>query len=60
MSQDACSSAWQQALKNLGRAFDHCFDKREGNPQYKSKRARQSLCDPQPQEKWVALNGGLM
>jgi putative transposase len=47
----------QQALMNLGRAFDNVFAKRAGDPQFTSKRARQSIRSPQPQEQWVAPEG---
>jgi putative transposase len=56
--KEAHSQVLQQALMNLGRAFDNFFDKRAGYPKFKSKRARQSIRYPQPQEKWVAPDGG--
>ncbi len=51
------SQVLQQALKNLDRAFQHFFDRRAGYPQFKSKRARQSIRYPQPKPNWIAPDG---
>jgi len=55
--KEAHSQVLQQALKNLDRAFGNFFDQRGGYPQFKSKRARQSVRDPQPKENWLIPDG---
>ncbi|MBC8508189.1 MAG: IS200/IS605 family element transposase accessory protein TnpB [Chloroflexi bacterium] len=55
--REAHSQVLQQSLKNLDRAFENFFSKRAGYPKFKSKRARQSIRYPQPQERWLAPNG---
>jgi putative transposase len=55
--KEAHCQVLQQALINLGRAFDNFFEKRAGDPKFTSKRARQSIRYPQPQEQWVAPEG---
>jgi len=55
--KEAHSQVLQQALQNLDRAFGNFFDQRGGYPQFKSKRARQSVRYPQPKEKWLAPDG---
>jgi putative transposase len=55
--KEAHSQVLQQALMNLGRAFDNFFEKRAGYPRYKSKRSRQSIRYPQPKPDWIAADG---
>ncbi len=52
------SQVLQQALKNLDRAFEHFFDRWAGYPQFKSKRARQSIRYPQPNRTGLHRMGG--
>ena len=47
----------QQSLKNLDQAFQNFFEKRGGDPQFKSKRARQRIRYPQPKLNWSAFDG---
>jgi putative transposase len=46
----------QQALMNLDAAFQQFFDEKGGYPHFKSKRARQSIRDPQPIPNWISPN----
>jgi putative transposase len=55
--KEAHSQVLQQALKDLDRAFQNFFDKRGGYPNFKSKRAKQSIRYPQPKESWLAPDG---
>jgi putative transposase len=55
--KEAHSQVLQQSLKDLDRAFQNFFDKRGRYPHFKSKRARQSVRYPQPNESWIAPDG---
>jgi len=55
--REAHSQVLQQSLKNLNAAFQKFSEKKGGYPNFKSKRARQSMRYPQPKPNWMAPDG---
>ena len=52
----AHSQVLQQALIDLGEAYQNFFDKRAGYPRFKGKRAKQSIRYPQPKADWISAD----
>ena len=50
------SQVLQQALIDLGEAYQNFFDKRAGYPRFKGKRAKQSIRYPQPKADWISAD----